>query len=467
MRSRTHSVGKKRSAHVRDGGPSEAASSSASSWVVSFLLLLSLVAIARWDASRVSQEAPRPVGAAGFDGGEFHVIFSTDCGSYQDWQSEVVYHSATLVGQPGTITRIASGCTEAEAAKLVARHALPDLAGRFLVHLTPHFSTDGESGKDYKFYNKPYGLRHWLAHAEPPLGEDAVVALIDPDFIFLRPMTADVSNSSAILASAPVDARRAARSFRRVARGRPVGQFYGLGDGWLKFDREKICGPQSPCANVTAADAWRYYSVGPPYVAHVDDLRAIAAKWCDFVPRVFAQYPELLAEMYAYSMAAAHLRLPHLRLDHYMLSNTQAYGEAWPWVDGAARSSCDESLPQRLWPHHNVPVFVHYCQGYRFPDTTANTKGHKELVFGKRRIPHDVFASCAGDRLPRPSPLDFGADHGDLRATPAPGPPGKDLRDRKRAAFMFCAATDTVNAVKAKFAHLGLRRAADGGACEP
>ena len=71
------------------------------------------------------------------------------------------------------------------------------------------------------------------------------------------------------------------------------------------------------------------------------------------------------------------------------------------WVDGAARSSCDESLPQRLWPHHNVPVFVHYCQGYRFPDTTANTKGHKELVFGKRRIPHDVFASCAGDRLPR------------------------------------------------------------------
>ena len=36
---------------------------------MSFLLLLSLVAIARWDASRVSQEAPRPVGAAGFGGG--------------------------------------------------------------------------------------------------------------------------------------------------------------------------------------------------------------------------------------------------------------------------------------------------------------------------------------------------------------------------------------------------------------
>ena len=460
MRSRASATQKAKRAVASASPASAHATASPLTLLLVLAMLGSLLATYRLQVARTPAPLPpaRPAD-------EFHVVFSTDCGSYQNWQSEVVYHSATLAGQPGRVTRIASGCTDAEAAKLRARHAEPDLAGRFLVHLTPHFSTDGDSGKDYKFYNKPYGLRHWLARAD--LGDDAIVALIDPDFIFLRPLTADVSNASAILASAPVDAAAAAARFRRVRRGQPAGQFYGLGDGWLKFDRETICGPESPCANVTAADAWRYYSVGPPYVAHVDDLRAIAAKWCDFVPRVFAQYPELLAEMYAYSMAAAHLRLPHLRLDHYMLSNTQAYGEAWPWVDGAARSSCDESLPQRLWPHHNVPVFVHYCQGYRFPDTTAHTKGHTELVFGKRRIPHDVFASCAGGRLPRPSPLDFGADHGDLRATPAPGPPGKDLRDRKRAAFMFCAATDTVNAVKAKFAHLGLRRAADGGACEP
>ena len=378
MRSRASATQKAKRAVASASPASAHATASPLTLLLALAMLGSLLATYRLQVARTPAPLPpaRPAD-------EFHVVFSTDCGSYQDWQSEVVYHSATLAGQPGRVTRIASGCTDAEAAKLRARHAEPDLAGRFLVHLTPHFSTDGDSGKDYKFYNKPYGLRHWLARAD--LGDDAVVALIDPDFIFLRPLTADVSNASAILASAPVDAAAAAARFRRVRRGQPVGQFYGLGDGWLKFDREKICGPGSPCANVTAADAWRYYSVGPPYVAHVDDLRAIAAKWCDFVPRVFAQYPELLAEMYAYSMAAAHLRLPHLRLDHYMLSNTQAYGEAWPWVDGAARSSCDESLPQRLWPHHNVPVFVHYCQGYRFPDTTANTKGHKELVFGPQQ----------------------------------------------------------------------------------
>ncbi|KAH8068567.1 hypothetical protein JL721_6714 [Aureococcus anophagefferens] len=360
---------------------------------------------------------------------EFHVVFSTDCGKYQDWQSEVVYHSATLAGQPGRVTRIASGCTDAEAAKLRARHAEPDLAGRFLVHLTPHFSTDGDSGKDYKFYNKPYGLRHWLGAgrerrtllrprhwlARVDLGDDAVVALIDPDFIFLRPLTADVSNASAILASAPVGAAAAER-FRRVKRGQPVGQFYCLGDGWLKFDLGKICGAKSRCANVTSAEAWRYYSVGPPYIAHRDDLAKIADRWCEYVPRVFAQYPELLAEMYAYSMAAADLGLPHLRLDHYMVSNVNA------WIDGAATSSCDVTLPQRLWPGHDVPVFVHYCQGYRFAPSGAPRRGacRTTLELRGRAAPAAVARGVrAGPRRPPGRPC---------RRPAGPGPAGPQAR---------------------------------------
>ena len=130
------------------------------------------------------------------------------------------------------------------------------------------------------------------------------------------------------------------------------------------------------------------------------------------------------------------------------------------WIDGAATSSCDVTLPQRLWPGHDVPVFVHYCQGYRFPDA------ERELVFGKRRLPHDVFSSCAGERLPRPSPAEFARDHGDLRAVPAVGPPGRDLRDRKRRAWMFCAATDALNAVVAKYGFLGKRTRSDGAPCD-
>jgi hypothetical protein len=41
----------------------------------------------------------------------------------------------------------------------------------------------------------------------------------------------------------------------------------------------------------------------------------------------------ILADMYAYSVAAAHLELPHATVDNYMASNSHAYGEAWPFVD--------------------------------------------------------------------------------------------------------------------------------------
>ena len=52
-----------------------------------------------------------------------------------------------------------------------------------------------------------------------------------------------------------------------------------------------------------------------------------------FSVRVYEGYPYLLAEMYAYSMAAAHDNLPHLQLENYMVSNTDSPGEGWPLVD--------------------------------------------------------------------------------------------------------------------------------------
>jgi len=157
MRSRASATQKAKRAVASASPASAHATASPLTLLLALAMLGSLLATYRLQVARTPAPLPpaRPAD-------EFHVVFSTDCGSYQDWQSEVVYHSATLAGQPGRITRIASGCTAAEAAKLRARHAEPDLAGRFLVHLTPHFSTDGDSGKDYKFYNKPYGLRHWL-----------------------------------------------------------------------------------------------------------------------------------------------------------------------------------------------------------------------------------------------------------------------------------------------------------------
>lgn len=48
------------------------------------------------------------------DGKTLYIVFSTDCGAFQHWQSYLLFFSAVRIRQPGFITRIASGCTEEE-----------------------------------------------------------------------------------------------------------------------------------------------------------------------------------------------------------------------------------------------------------------------------------------------------------------------------------------------------------------
>ena len=68
------------------------------------------------------------------------VVFSTDCTPYQDWQSEVVFNSADVVGHRGPVTRIASGCSPEKEAALRQRYAaLYGARARFSLHVTPEF----------------------------------------------------------------------------------------------------------------------------------------------------------------------------------------------------------------------------------------------------------------------------------------------------------------------------------------
>jgi hypothetical protein len=96
---------------------------------------------------------------------------------------------------------------------------------------------------------------------------------------------------------------------------------------------------------------------------------------------VYEDYPYLLAEMYAYSMASAHERLPHLQLDHYMVSNVEAGGEGWDWVDKLEQVCIPPNQDGVFYENHDLPTVVHYCQSYRAA----------EYFFAKRRVPHDLF----------------------------------------------------------------------------
>jgi hypothetical protein len=100
-------------------------------------------------AKSVAQSTPRAQ-VTKWDKYELHVIFSTDCKPYQDWQSLVLFHSATVVGQDGPITRIASGC-EPEKEKYLTQ-LYQKLYPQYYVHFTPNFKKDDKSGKSCKFY---------------------------------------------------------------------------------------------------------------------------------------------------------------------------------------------------------------------------------------------------------------------------------------------------------------------------
>lgn len=224
-----------------------------------------------------------------------HIVFSTDCTPFQDWQSLVVFHSAYAVEQKGMITRIASGCNDDKKKELTNLYS--KLWGNvYNVHFTPDFKKTS-SGKSYDFYNKPYGLKHWLENSNPPIKNNVVVALIDPDFIFLRPITLNMAGEDNNIF---YQEKTPAVVPEFIGEGVPAAQLYGLGAPWAgqrsrNFNREYICGKNSSCMKTTVKFGEEHYSVGPPYLVHVNDMKRLTDSWCAFVPKVYEGYPELLA----------------------------------------------------------------------------------------------------------------------------------------------------------------------------
>lgn len=183
------------------------------------------------------------------------------------------------------------------------------MSERFLIHFTPHFSgvkdENGEVKGDYKYFNKPFGLKHWLEHSEY-MGmnergtmkyEDDVVILCDPDFLLLRPITDDFSNQRETLISSRRKKIFHEMKTKIVSHGNPYAQTYGLGVQWRKFNLDEIAGSDSPAKDVDQKNGQLFYPAGPPYIGTARDMQQIANKWSEFAPRVHKEYPHLLAEM--------------------------------------------------------------------------------------------------------------------------------------------------------------------------
>lgn len=342
---------------------------------------------------------------------EVHIVFSSSCSPPQEWQSQVLLWSLIhLAKQPGAITRIVSGCSEEQKRELLGSSSRLD--ARVRLHFTPAFP----AAQRFYYFNKPLGIDHWLNHAEIPVQEEVVV-ILDPDMIVFDPIynksrVRYMKDGEILCTSGCVNRHfkresqlAALRTFvqnltDQVKPGFPLAQTYGLGSAWQqRMNLTELCGEGSNAAKITPVELRHKYSIGPPYLLANEDIRKLAPLWVKYMEPVYhaTEKSDLLADMYAYNLAAIELGMPHIQLDHYMVSRRMTRGEAWPWVnkiletklsDGQVGPKCSDPLlmndlkaePKR------IPSLLHFAQRY-----TARDGNHTTWVFAKGFVPKNLL----------------------------------------------------------------------------
>ena len=356
---------------------------------------------------------------AASDDKRLHIIFSSGCNWAQHWESEMVLATALLVGQRGRITRIVSGCHESSGAvdgrekgngaryhtspagrndeivpmNLVNRSSNPN----FGLFVTPPF----DGAKEFPWINKPTSIAYFMKHARPELDRmgETILAVLDPDFLFIKTLTmvgkADAemdlswNHRPPLKSSAPVDVPE---------KGRPVSQRYGIEGGWVrKFKKDDIVSPGSRALGWKSEDARKFVSVGPPMIHHIDDLQTLAPLWSKFMPKVLAQEKDILADMWAYSMASAELDLNHTTVLHHMISSPDTalgtFNLRLNNLNGKVDFNCadpDGSLaahPDQDEIRNSLPTFLHYASNFAAPEPGYP----KEWMFHKGHIPSNIL----------------------------------------------------------------------------
>ena len=411
------------------------------------------------------------------------LIFTTECNFYQFWQAQVLLSSAVDVGQADPFTNIVIGCerthaTHSEAASHSAAGGADEVVAVHLwatsVHpnCSVHHAPRSPHSRTFPWFNKAWGVRHWARNA--PLKE-RIVVLLDPDQVFLAPITQGVRPTSDLLGAERLPSTLP--DYLRSDQPRPglaVAQKYGLGGQWVNnFNRSRICGAAQPCTvypDESVAEG--FYSVGPPYLWHSADVALLADAWwagmkpafdedimrrCGerglddpdcftdiqlgtplpapdaLAPAIADTALRLAADMYAYDLAASSSGVAHVQLEHFMVSSVETGGEAWDYIDALDSMSCrSPSFPDGSLR----PSLIHFCQHYvACADGSSpgpdNECGHAEVWnFHKGHVPPKLFGECNESLLVEPPDDLF-----DVQTT----------RSGRQNAFMICQLTTLVN----------------------
>ena len=336
------------------------------------------------------------------------------------------------------------GCNSS-VGRSAARRA--ELRFRFLTllqlrfHVTHHDPPGDEVSKRFGYMLKPWLTAAFAAGTRLPVS--ASVVIIDTDEFLLVPGVIS-----------PVA-------------GYPVAQPYAFGSKWI----DKMCaGTSAACpVSLSRMEARQHYAIGVPYLLGAADFQAIARRWYSYMQVVVEQMgtKDILADQYAYSLAAHAAGLPH-RKSTMMVSNVWSGGEGWDVLEtipratrcsnvaAAAAAAGARNARRSGYGGSGSPLFLHACQFFTacadgsLPTRSVNnTKGNlglpaqrgvlrpgqpctwdQQWTFHKGHVPSDFAMSCDSSLLASP-PEDLFAVQ-----TSAQG---------RRAAFMVCALTTAYN----------------------
>jgi len=303
---------------------------------------------------------------------QIHVVFSTACSLQHDWQSYLFFFHAMMHKQSGTVTRVVSGCNDEQEQIMKKLHdeQISVMSDQFHIHFTPEFGKiPGRSYEVTKYWNKPFGVKHWLENVFgyqyegeiSTIYDDDIIVLVDPDMYMQRPFVNDFSRARGDFWHPYI--LKTANLYDKVSHGKPIAQTYSFGNKWFTSvdgHMEDVVGAGSPALTVSKDDASVTFSAGPPYMLTARDMYRLSYHWAKFLPTINEYFKGMMAEMYGYCMAAAHLNLRHQIAVGFMISDVEMNrGEGWAFLDNVTDDACQiEKFADR------TPHVIHICQRY-------------------------------------------------------------------------------------------------------
>lgn len=368
---------------------------------------------------------------------DVHIVFSMSCDQGRRVMLQtILQYSAEAVGQRGPITQILSGCSPEQQARILREE--PALYYDFRRHFTPAYSPHPVPNvtDTYTPYNKPFALRHFLHHAEPPVTQ-RVVALLDGDTVFFKKLAVNTG----------ADMRRHFRPIGddwnetqavddSVEDGVAIAQDWlnYLGTGWLADNNAgklaELCAGDTECEQALihtpeSVKRAHFAGPGPPYVMTRNDAVRMVDDYCNFLVTMRESDKGWMTEMYAYTVAAARHGIKHKLFTNLGITHPSMSGggrEDWAFLsDITSNSTEQEAEAADIVPMQNpceddaavvmpqdAPVSVHYCQMYGFVDGRGGEDDHHAFghFFYKYSLPEEIM-ECNSELIRVPPASDW------------------------------------------------------------